>query len=92
VEGLARGANWDGESMNWTVALPVNVQGIEADILLTFQSANSISVVTADGQVFPLTAPNDRSPDGLFHPFGQVRVEFTRKGDILEADRFTEIP
>jgi hypothetical protein len=91
LDGLMRGANWDGEFMTWTVALPVDVQGIEADLLLTLRSTANTRVVTAGGQVLPPTTPDDHPADGLNHPSGDVRVEFTLRDGWLEADRFIEI-
>jgi hypothetical protein len=71
----------DDGSMLWTVDIPIPMQGTTAAVRLPVRAALDTEVISSGDTILALE--NVR---------GNVQIEFTRDGDILEARSVTQLP
>ncbi len=72
-----------GGTVIWTTSIPIDVQGIQAAVILEIHSTPNTLVVTSKGSV----------PADSEFPWGDsVQIQFTRKGSTLIADQITVSP
>lgn len=81
LEGTIHGSNW-GDTITWTLAVPVTVQSTPASLLIPIQADEDTQVV-ANGSNIPMD---------MYHPIGNVCVEYKRTNNSLKALRFIEMP
>jgi predicted small lipoprotein YifL len=69
----------DGDGMiQWTVAIPIQMQGVEAAVLVPIDVAPDAEVVTTSGNILMLDQVS-----------GDVQIEFTRGKDAVTAHQVT---
>ena len=81
LRGRVKDLKQDEASVIWMVSITIDIQGVEATVLLPIHCTPDTQIIS-NGDV-PLT---------LVNPWGNVQIQFTRKGDTLTAHQVTEIP
>lgn len=96
LEGRVFRMNWedrDGRSLTLKIGIPSILHGAPVNVLLPVAVTPATQSVFKDGRTV-LALPGKKDSDivsGSMIPFGNLRVEFTLKGNILEVSRIIEL-